>query len=577
MDIPIEEFYQNNNNKIDPDFDDIFYQIAYPGTRDFYQPYCDKNNISDRHRLFFHYSQYGKHSNLKKYGKILYLKPKHGLGNRLLSIDAAYAFLQQYDFDVLKICWVEGEGFSDETFEELFDITRLEHKVQIITEQEYLQSSKQYIKLDEYFYQDPKTLEYIWNDINREEFFQQIKETSFCLNSFASLDWIFGLNLKYRYRFLQTYLAASPKLQEIIDSYSIDNTFIGLHIRKGDAVISPWVEHYKESKDEYYDIVINMHDKIFLSTDSKDKQKELIEKYPNKIKCINKDFVDITTTIYDSKGLQAEAVVDMILLSQTSRIYGTNWSTFNDVASFIGGCPRVLLTEKNMSRYSFDSKRSYSVITAIKNRFPILQASMSSWLVQEEIKEIIIVDYDSDDFDHDFITSLDDRIKVISVKDKKYFNLSDAYNIAIQNSSYDNIIKLDVDYFLNPYYKLSDWLHYDLDKTYITGNWSQNQLDNQLGFIENLNGFVVCKKEFLDKVGGYKSNQHGYGYDDCDLYKRLSSECNIERVHIGLMKNRVPIFHIPHSDYYRSVHYENKNIRESLLLNQKETGNDNIS
>ena len=80
----------------------------------------------------------------------------------------------------------------------------------------------------------------------------------------------------------------------------------------------------------------------------------------------------------------------------------------------------------------------------------------------------------------------------------------------------------------------------------------------------------MCKKEFLDKIGGYRGNQHGYGYDDCDLYKRLLSECNIERVNIDLMKNRVPIFHIPHSNYYRSAHYKNKNIRESLILNQAE-------
>ena len=575
MTISIQEFYQKN--KVDADFDETFYQIAYPETKDFYQPYCDKNNISDRYRLFFHYRQYGKANNFKKYSKILFSKPKQGLANRLLHIDAAYAFLKEYDFDVLKICWVKSEGFSDETFEELFDISRLQNKVQIITEQEYLEASGKYIKLDEYFYQHPKTLEYIWNDINREEFFQQLISSSFCLNSFASLDWIFGLNLKYRYDFLQTYIGAPPVLQQKIDSYQIDHTYVGLHIRAGDALISPWAENFKETKDEYYDAVIKMHDKIFLSTDNKEKQTQLLKKYPNKIKCIDKDFVDIRTTIHDNKGLQAEAVVDMILLSQTSRIYGTNWSTFNDVASIVGGCPRILLTKETMSKFSCDCRREYSAITAVKNRFPILQASISSWLVQEEIKEIVIVDYDSDDFDHDRMKSLDDRIKVIKVKDKPYFNLSDAYNIAIQNCSYDNILKLDVDYFLNPYYKLSDWLYYNLDKTYITGNWEQNQLDNKLGFIENLNGFVVCKKEFLDKVGGYKGNQHGYGYDDSDLYKRLLSECNIERVNIDLMKNRVPIFHIPHSDYYRSAHYENKNIRESLLLNQKETDNDNIS
>ena len=51
-------FYQSH--KINKDFDEILYQSRYPETLGFYQPYCNENNIDDKHRLYFHYHLYGK-------------------------------------------------------------------------------------------------------------------------------------------------------------------------------------------------------------------------------------------------------------------------------------------------------------------------------------------------------------------------------------------------------------------------------------------------------------------------------------------------------------------------------------
>lgn len=53
----IEEFYKTN--KVDKDFNEFLYQKDYPETKNFYQPYCKENNIDEKHRLFFHYMQYG--------------------------------------------------------------------------------------------------------------------------------------------------------------------------------------------------------------------------------------------------------------------------------------------------------------------------------------------------------------------------------------------------------------------------------------------------------------------------------------------------------------------------------------
>ena len=54
----IIEFYEKHS--VDKDFDEIFYDYFYPETKDFYQPYCEENNISEKQRLFFHFFNYGR-------------------------------------------------------------------------------------------------------------------------------------------------------------------------------------------------------------------------------------------------------------------------------------------------------------------------------------------------------------------------------------------------------------------------------------------------------------------------------------------------------------------------------------
>lgn len=51
--ISIDQFYKENS--LDIYFDEKFYSSRFPETKDFYQPYCLANNISDKHRLYFHW------------------------------------------------------------------------------------------------------------------------------------------------------------------------------------------------------------------------------------------------------------------------------------------------------------------------------------------------------------------------------------------------------------------------------------------------------------------------------------------------------------------------------------------
>lgn len=72
----INEFYKNN--VVDKDFNEVFYQEQHPQVKDFYQPYCTENSIDDKHRLYFHYVQYGDKVKFDKYNLL-----KHNLSNIL--------------------------------------------------------------------------------------------------------------------------------------------------------------------------------------------------------------------------------------------------------------------------------------------------------------------------------------------------------------------------------------------------------------------------------------------------------------------------------------------------------------
>ena len=63
----IDTFYLYN--KVSDDFDEKAYLELCSLASEFYQPYCKDNNISEKHRLFFHYIMYWE-ENLKPPKKI---------------------------------------------------------------------------------------------------------------------------------------------------------------------------------------------------------------------------------------------------------------------------------------------------------------------------------------------------------------------------------------------------------------------------------------------------------------------------------------------------------------------------
>ena len=92
----------------------------------------------------------------------------------------------------------------------------------------------------------------------------------------------------------------------------------------------------------------------------------------------------------------------------------------------------------------------------------MLNISIHSWLYYPEVKEIIITDWSSDN-PIGYLEKIDPRIKVIRVEGEQYYNASTPVNMAIKKATNPIIMKLDVDYVINPYGNFYDLINITKD------------------------------------------------------------------------------------------------------------------
>lgn len=112
---------------------------------------------------------------------------------------------------------------------------------------------------------------------------------------------------------------------------NFDDDTIGMHIRRTDnkKAIEKSPLHLYENKISEI-VANNSKTKIFLATDDNSVEEQLLSKFPDNILKYNKTYGR------DSfKGIQ-DAIVEMYLLSHTSKIYGSFYSSFSEVAAKIG-------------------------------------------------------------------------------------------------------------------------------------------------------------------------------------------------------------------------------------------------
>jgi len=209
-----------------------------------------------------------------------------------------------------------------------------------------------------------------------------------------------------------------------------------------------------------------------------------------------------------------------------------------------------------MSCFSRCPAKKVSIFTACKNRTDNLLVSIKSWIECGGVHEIIIVDWDStiNVFDqlYDIIRNSHIPIKVIRINDQPKWILTIAFNLAASLTTHPYLLKLDCDNIIS-----RDFLkvHQLKSKTFITGFWKNSRNPNE----NHLNGVIYMKKKQFESVNGYNEYIQTYGWDDTDLYDRLTKN-GYKNYHIDNDK----IQHQEHAD--RGTHNTFQSIQINRLM-----------
>lgn len=207
---------------------------------------------------------------------------------------------------------------------------------------------------------------------------------------------------------------------------------------------------------------------------------------------------------------------------------------------------------------------SVSVICACKNRYEPLIISLNSWLLFDQIKEIVIVDWNSDKkLNH--LTKLDPRIKIITVLNEKYFNQPQPLNLAASICKGEYLLKLDTDYFLNPYFNFFD-NYFPGEDTFIQGPIHiPDETIAKNPFFKYLRGLLYLKKDYFDKVGGYNEEMNKfYAFEDDEIAHRLT----LLGLKLKSINYDLSLIHIPHPDKKRFENFEGDQEYQKNIWNE---------
>jgi hypothetical protein len=171
-----------------------------------------------------------------------------------------------------------------------------------------------------------------------------------------------------------------------------------------------------------------------------------------------------------------------------------------------------------------------SAVVCSKNRIENLQQALASWLRCSALDEIVVLDWGSDVpiiLEHP-------RVKYFRVA-QQHWHLSKAYNVAMQLTQGDQLLKLDADYVLR-----EDFLqkHQLTPGMFYTGIAPQAKIHCQ--------GLLFCWKADFLKCNGYNERILSWSYDDSDINNRLCQ--------MGLLPHAIDfdcIDHLEHSDIQR--------------------------
>lgn len=194
-------------------------------------------------------------------------------------------------------------------------------------------------------------------------------------------------------------------------------------------------------------------------------------------------------------------------------------------------------------------------VISCKGRLDHLKQSLPR-IVALKPAEIVVVDYDCPQGTAQWVEEHYPDVKVVKLFDKPIFNLSDARNLGAAASEQDWIFFSDADILFDP--EIVDWFHAtELDQSHF---FRQKHINDPK--VSGANGSCLVSKTAFDLVGGYDEVITGWGFEDQDLYSRLTvaeiREVFFERYYFSA---------IVHSDEKRTEFSGSKNRSDQFRKN----------
>lgn len=130
-------------------------------------------------------------------------------------------------------------------------------------------------------------------------------------------------------------------LAQVIDSYKVDNNFVGVHIRRKDnfksITNSPTDLFIKQMENE---IALDPLVKFFIASDSFEDKIRIINHFSDRVK-----FHDVEEFTRNKPGSIKNAVIDLFCLAACRKIIGSYWSSFTRTASQINNAELIVINK----------------------------------------------------------------------------------------------------------------------------------------------------------------------------------------------------------------------------------------
>jgi hypothetical protein len=179
-------------------------------------------------------------------------------------------------------------------------------------------------------------------------------------------------------------------------------------------------------------------------------------------------------------------------------------------------------------------------VAGVHNKHAVLRKTLPTWLAVDGVVSVLIVDWGSTIPVRDTI-SRHPKLRIIRVQNETRWCLSRAINLAVFYFQFtEKILKLDADFVLETDFVRNHPLHPGM---FYAGNYKMARNENE----KHLNGLVYLWRSDFIAVNGYDERIVSYGWEDDDLYSRLTA-----RGLIRMNANTDRVRHEYHSDNERT-------------------------